>query len=45
VIVEKFTLTSSGAFEPATEGSTKPIASTTTHAGVCKVKRWAFEMP
>jgi hypothetical protein len=41
-IAEKFTLTSSGACEPATEGSTKKIASTATHAGITQVMRNGF---
>jgi hypothetical protein len=44
-IVERFTLTADGEFEPLVEGSTKPIASTVTHAGIVKVKRFVFEMP
>jgi hypothetical protein len=40
-IVERLELSSSGAFEPATENSTKPIF-TRTHAGICKVLRFAF---
>lgn len=45
-IVEKFTRRADGEFEPLVEGSsTKPIASTVTHAGICKVKRYAFSMP
>lgn len=44
-IVERFTTRADGAFEPLTEGSTKPIASTVTHAGICKVKRYAFDLP
>ncbi len=31
--------------EPLIAGSTRPIASTVTHAGVVKVKRYAFSMP
>ncbi len=33
-ITERFTRTSSGAFEPMTENSTKPVAATVTHAGI-----------
>ena len=44
-IVEKFTRRADGELEPLSEGSTKPIAETTTHAGIVKVKRWAFSMP
>jgi hypothetical protein len=44
-IIEQFTLTADGEFEPLVEGSTLPIAETRTHAGICRVKRYAFEMP
>jgi hypothetical protein len=44
-IVERFTLLADGEFEPLVEGSTKPIASTVTHAGIVKVKRYSFNMP
>jgi hypothetical protein len=43
-IVERFTLRADGEFEPLVEGSTKPIASTVTHAGICKVTRYVFVM-
>jgi hypothetical protein len=33
-IVQEFTLTSSGAYEPLTEGSTKSIAHRVRHAGI-----------
>jgi hypothetical protein len=42
-IVEQLTLTSSGAFEPATAESTRPV-HIRTHAGVCKVERWSFSL-
>jgi hypothetical protein len=29
----------SGAFEPITPGSTKAVASTVTHGGICRVVR------
>jgi len=35
----------SGALEPKTAKSTRPIASTVTHAGIVKVNRYAFGMP
>jgi hypothetical protein len=31
--------------EPLTEGSTRPIAETRAHAGICQVRRYAFGMP
>jgi hypothetical protein len=43
-ITERLELSSSGAFVPATEGSTKPIATTVVHSGICKVERFAFSM-
>jgi hypothetical protein len=36
-IVEKFVAGAGGAFEPLTEGSTRPLALTVTNAGICKV--------
>jgi hypothetical protein len=44
-ITEKFTLTSSGALEPLTADSTKPIAQTRSHAGIGKTRRFVFDMP
>jgi hypothetical protein len=43
-IIERFTLTADGEFEPMTEGSTKPIAEVRTHAGICKVKVYGVSM-
>jgi hypothetical protein len=43
-IIERFALRADGEFEAMTEGSTKPVASTVTHAGICKVKRYGFEI-
>ena len=43
-IEQKLTLTSSGAYEMLTEGSTKPIAQVRTHAGIAKVMRYTFTM-
>jgi hypothetical protein len=40
-ITELLTLSSSGAFEAATENSTKSIY-TRTHSGVCRVRRYRF---
>jgi hypothetical protein len=44
-IVERFVAGANGELEPLTEGSTRPIASTVTHAGICTVKRYALCMP
>jgi hypothetical protein len=43
-IIELFVLRSDGELEPLTEGSTRPIASTVTHGGICRVTRYAFDM-
>jgi hypothetical protein len=43
-IVERFTLTADGEFEPLVEGSTKPVAEVRRHAGIVKVKRYRFDM-
>lgn len=44
-IVERFTRRADGELEPVTEGSTGPIAETRTHAGIVKVRRYAFVIP
>jgi hypothetical protein len=44
-IVERFARRADGQLVLATEGSTRPIAESRTHAGIVKVKRYAFEMP
>jgi len=44
-ITERFTTRADGEFEPLVEGSTKPIASTVTHAGIVRIKRYSFDMP
>jgi hypothetical protein len=43
-IVERFVLRADGELEPLIAGSTRPVASTVTHAGICKVKRHGFEI-
>jgi hypothetical protein len=43
-IVQEFTLSSSGAYEPLAPESTKPIAHTVRHAGICRVLRFTFTM-
>jgi len=42
-IIEKFV--AGRELVPPTPGSTRPIAETRTHAGIVKVKRYAFGMP
>jgi hypothetical protein len=44
-IVERFVRRADGDLEPVTAGSTKPIAETRTHAGICKVKRYSLILP
>jgi hypothetical protein len=44
-IVEKFVAGADGVLVPLTAGSTLPIASTVSHAGICRVKRYGFGMP
>jgi hypothetical protein len=44
-ITERFVRGADGELVLATEGSTRPIAESRTHAGIVKVKRCAFEMP
>jgi hypothetical protein len=44
-IVEKCVAGPDGALVPLTEGSTRAIASTVTHAGIARVKKYAFDMP
>jgi hypothetical protein len=44
VIIEQFTMSANGEFEPLVEGSTKPVAQTRRHAGIAKVKRYGFNM-
>ena|ERR1700730_4785888 len=41
-IIEKFSMNTDCQLEPLTLGSTRPIASTVTHEGICKVRRCAF---
>ena len=44
-VIEKFGMRAEGELEPLTAGSTRPVAPTVTHAGICKAKRGAFDMP
>jgi hypothetical protein len=41
-IIERFTRRADGELEPLTENSTKPIAETRTHAGICAVDKFFF---
>ena len=44
-IVERFVARADGEFEPLTEGSTRPIASTVAHAGIVRILKYSFSMP
>jgi hypothetical protein len=44
-IIERFTRRADGELEALVDGSTRPIALTVTHAGICKVKRYTFDIP
>jgi hypothetical protein len=41
-IVQRFARNAAGEFELLTEGSTRPVATTVTHAGICRVERFSF---
>ena len=43
-IEQKLTLTSSGAYEMLTEGSTMPVAQIRTHAGIARVLHYTFTL-
>jgi hypothetical protein len=43
-ITERFCRGADGELEPLTSGSTRAVAQVVAHAGVCKVKRYAFRM-
>jgi hypothetical protein len=44
-ITERFCMGAGGELEPLTPVSTRPVASTGTHAGICRMKRYAFDAP
>jgi len=44
-IIERFCLGADGQLEPLTSGSTRAVAQTVTHAGICRVKRYVFDIP
>ena len=44
-VVEKLVRGPSGELVPLTEGSSRPIAETRTHAGICRVERYVFTIP
>jgi hypothetical protein len=44
-IIERFARRADGELEPLVEGTTRPVALSVAHAGICKVKRYAFDMP
>jgi hypothetical protein len=39
---QKFVAGPDGELQPLTSGSTRPVAQTATHPGICKIKRYAF---
>jgi hypothetical protein len=41
-ITERLTLTSSGAFQPLTDGSTEAVVEIRTHVGIVRVMRYRF---
>jgi hypothetical protein len=43
-VIERFTRRADGELEPLIEGSSKPVAEMRTHAGITRVRRYAFEM-
>jgi hypothetical protein len=43
-ITERFVVGANGEMKPLTAGSTKPVVSTVTHAGIVKVKRYDSRM-
>jgi hypothetical protein len=43
-ITERFCIGADGVLEPLTSGSTRPVAQTVMHAGICKVHRYALSM-
>ena len=43
-IEQKLTLTSSGAYEMLTEGSTKSVAQIGTYSGIARVLRYTFTL-
>jgi hypothetical protein len=43
-ITERFCKRADGQLEPVTSGSTRAVAQVVTHAGICKVKRFAFRI-
>ena len=44
-MTELFTRRADGKLEPMTEGSTRAVSLTVTHAGIVQVLRYAFGMP
>jgi hypothetical protein len=44
-IVEHFVMNARGELESLTATSTGPIASTVTHAGIVKTRRYSFDTP
>jgi hypothetical protein len=43
-ITERFCMGADGELEPLTSGSTGAVVQVVTHAGICKVERYAFSI-
>ena len=44
-IVQHFVAGADGEMVPLTAGSSRAVALAMTHAGICKVTRYAFDLP
>jgi hypothetical protein len=44
-IIERLCIGADGEVESVTLGSTRAVAQVLTHAGICKVNRFAFGLP
>jgi hypothetical protein len=44
-IVQRLVIGADGEHQVLTEGSTRPMTSTVTHAGICRVQPYAFKLP
>jgi hypothetical protein len=43
-ITERFVRGAAGELEPLVEGSTRPVAEVRHHAGICKVRKFVFDL-
>jgi hypothetical protein len=44
-ITERFCIGADGVLEPLTSGSIRMVAQVVHHAGICRVKRYGFDLP